>query len=237
MKLSVKLAGFIAALLLSGQTMATTWASYFPTNTPVKARVMTLASSPEENEIARKLHAGLAKNQQWFATYMKELQPGQEMPYHENFGISKNEYLKYIRLIAHQKMTQTGTVDIIFQQEKDGTIKIKTKQKSPINGLIINQSSVITPFGKTTQYSPTHNANTRSATGQWKGIEWSLDEFDERLLEKHGFDKMVGKDIKLAVGTLEKSGEGILSYTVKDLNIPKGKKIQISYVIYYPLVK
>ncbi|MFJ1268024.1 hypothetical protein ACD661_05605 [Legionella lytica] len=235
MKLSNKMLIIAGFLLLSSNIMADSWNSYFPPNKQIKAKVMELAASAETNKIVQKLQKGIAEHQEWFQSYIKDRKPGEILPYHSNMGITENEYKIFQDNINHMGIKQTGTVDVSFQQEKDGSFKIKTEQKSPINGLIIGQKTVITPFGNATKYSIINNSNKDAPTGPWKGVQWSFTDFDEQQMETKSFSEMKGKDVKLAVGKLSNTGEGILYYNVNDIDMPKNKKVQITYVIFYPL--
>lgn len=225
---------FICFFSLSSQVIANSWNAYIPLNKQLKVKVMQLGSSTEIKQITQKMQNGIMKHPQWFQSYIKDLKPGQMMPYHANLGLTKNEYKKFLAETTHPGLKQIGTLDILFQQENNGDIKIKTEQKSPLNGLIINQTSVDTPFGKATKYTAINNLDKNSPTGPWQGVQWNLSDFDEKLIKKNIFEAK-GKEIKFAIGRLANTGEGILYYDVKDFDIPAGKRIQISYIIFYPL--
>ncbi|MDR3501674.1 MAG: hypothetical protein P4L79_03735 [Legionella sp.] len=235
MKLSNKMLIIGGFLLLSSNIMADSWSSYFPPNKQIKAKVMELAASAEVNKSVQKLQKGVAEHQEWFKSYIKDRKPGEILPYHKNMGITENEYKIFLDNLNHVGIKQIGTVDVSFQQEKDGSFKIKTEQKSPIDGLIIGQQAVTTPFGKATKYSIINNSDKNAPTGPWKGVQWSLIDFDEQQMKTKSFREMKGKDVKLAVGKLSNTGEGILYYNVNDIDMPKDKKVQISYIIFYPL--
>lgn len=232
MRFSLRLATLICALF-THQLMADTWTSYFPANRTIKAKVMELAASKDSLLIAQRAQQGVSAHKEWFQEYIKQWQ-GKPLPYHVNFGISKEEYETLLDQ-KDTKLRENGTLDLEFKAEKNGDIVINTKPDSPINGLIIKQDSVTTPLGIATQLTSINNQDKNSLTGPWSGMQWSFSDFDDKKMEKTNLNEIKGKQVKLAVGKLTTTGEGILYYDVKDIDKPKNKQTIFSYIIYYPL--
>lgn len=58
-----------------------------------KADLMdSLIATPQIAKIVGKLQIAVQKNYTWFIDYMKDVSPGEPLPYHEKMGISKAEY-------------------------------------------------------------------------------------------------------------------------------------------------
>lgn len=233
MRLFLRLASCIG-LLYSNQLMAYEWKAYFPTNTIIKAKVMALSTSKELTLISQKIQQGIANHQQWFKQYVNKLKAGEIMPYHPNLGISKAEYQQLISA-KELSLKEVDAITLEFKPEKNGNIIIKTKSGSPLNGIIVQEDSVTTPYGQTNQCTPIYNSDKKSLTGPWTGIQWRLSDFDEQRMKNKNPNEIKGKELKFAVGTLQTSGEGILYYDVKDIDMPKNKKLIFSYIVYYPL--
>lgn len=233
MTLSLRLVTFIA-VIFANQLMAAEWTTYFPTNKIIKAKVMAIGSSKEIAIITQKLQQGIASHPQWFQKYVSELRSGEAMPYHTNLGVTKAEYEQFLKL-KDVTLHEIGTVQVEFKSVQNGDIVIKTIPVSPIDGLLVSKNSVTTPHGITTRFTSIHNTNTKSPTGAWNGIQWSLNNLDDQDIKKTNLTEIKGKKVQLAVGKLEKTGEGILYYDLKDIDMSKNKKIMLSYIIYYPL--
>lgn len=225
MKLLQKWVSFIGLILLSSAVMADEWNAYFPTNKVLKAKVMQIGASKEAGIIAEKIKKGVTEHQEWFKEYVKTLKPGEAMPYHANLGVTEAEYKTFLDSVKQMNMTQIGTVDLEFISKTNGSVQVKTTPESSINGLVVEKSAVTTPYGSANKYTTINNTQANSPTGPWTGVQWSLTEIDQKLMK--------GKSVKLAVGKLEKTGEGILYYDVKDID--PNKKVQFSYIVYYPL--
>jgi hypothetical protein len=223
----------ILSFLLSTQLRAEGWTDYFPTDKIVTAKRMSMVSSKEIALITQKLQQAIRKNPQWFMEYQSKLKPGEKMPYHVNMGITQAEYETFLKPNA-VSLKEDGTFKLEFKwQKKNESIIIKTQPSSPIDGIIIKSNEVITPFGALTQVKQIHNTNKNSLTGAWSGIKWFLDSINEQPIKD--LNKIKGKSIQFALGKLEKTGEGILYYDVKDLDAEKNSKIVFSYLSYYPL--
>lgn len=230
MKLYQRFASLIALLFLSNTLAADTWNSYFPTNKPIKAKIMELASAKELQQIAEKMRDGIKTHQEWFMTYVKNfktIKPGEKLPYHPNFGITETEYNILFSGVKSLKMLQTGSTEVRFIKDKNETIKIQTNPKSPIDGIKITANAVDTPYGQLRKISQINNINKDTPTGSWQGIQWSLSELK--------LQELSGKEVKLAAGKLKNTGEGILYYDVKNINKSENKSVQFSYIVYYPL--
>jgi hypothetical protein len=221
-------------LIWSNLSIADNLNNYIPKNRILHAKVMALVSSKEVEPIAAKLKVELSKHTQWLTQYLKNRQPGQPLPYHPNFGITKAEYNTLLQAANQIQLMNTGNIDVEFQQREPGVITVKTTNPSPINGLRIEGKTVTTPYGKTTVFADINNTDKDSATGAWKGVQWRLTDFDEAAIGTQSLDKIKGKEVKFAVGKLSKTGEGILYYSVKDIDLSQHKNINLSYIIYFP---
>ena len=224
----------LLCISFSSLLMAADWATYFPTNKVITAKIMELSSSKEIAAINEKLEQAVSKNQEWFKQYIGQTEAGKPLPYHANFGISEAEYAQFLNF-KDAKLQEVGTLKLQFQLDKNQNIVIKTEPASAINGLIIGKNSVTTPLGVTNKFTPIDNRNEKSLTGAWTGVQWSLNDFDEDSMKQKSLNQIQGKEVKMAVGKLDKTGEGILYYDVKDIDMPKNKNNVFSYIIYYPL--
>lgn len=223
----------ITSILLSTQLKAEVWTDYIPTDKVLTAKLMILDTSNDRALIGQKMQAAISKNPEWFKEYISQIKPGVSMPYHENLGITHAEY----EMILNPKaitLKEKATYKLEFKwKEKDKSIIIKTEPTSPIDGIIITKDEVTTPFGALTEIKPINNTNKNAPTGPWSGIRWSYNNFKEPSAKD--FNEAKGKAIQFALGKLENTGEAILYYDVKDINLKQQKKVVFSYISYYPL--
>lgn len=84
-----------------------------------------------------------------------------------------------------------------------------------------------------TEFTNINNTNKEAPAGPWQGVQWKLTDFNEQSITNQ--DELKGKEVKLAVGKFSNTGEGILYYDVKEIDMSKNKNIQFSYIIFYPL--
>ncbi|WP_298625111.1 hypothetical protein [uncultured Legionella sp.] len=229
MPLFLNLVTFLC-LTCSNLLIAAEWTAYFPTNKVITAKVMEMQASREIALISEKIKKGIAEHQEWFKRYVSELEAGKPMPYHVNLGVTQAEY-DYFLNFKDVKLNEVSTITLEFKPGKDNDIHIKTTPKSPVDGIIVSKNSVTTPWGITTKVTTINNTNKKSLTGAWTGIQWSLSD----LAPQKQLNEIKGKEAKLAVGKLELSGEGILYYDVKNIDMPKNEKTVFSYILYYPL--
>lgn len=225
----------IMSILFTSTSLADNWQSYFPINAPIKGRVMELITSSEAIELTKKMQQSIANHQEWFKTYIQARQPGQPLPYHSNLGITKQEYQKYLSIAQNIGLHQIGTIELKFEQRKDGAIEIHAPKTSPINGIVINNEAALTPFGKAMTITVINNQDNNAPTGPWQGLQWKLLEFNEKEANQKNLDSLKGKEVKFAAGKLMRSDDGIIYYSVRDIDPKKSKNLQITYIVLYTL--
>ena len=95
------------------------------------------------------------KNPDWFREYSTDAKPGVPLPYHENLGLTQDEYTKYIELWDQRKMQPVpkGEVAIRLEQAKEGE-------------WVIRVSGLGTPFSLLRYYEKTDEV--RSTNGMMK---------------------------------------------------------------------
>lgn len=71
---------------------------YLPKSGVIHGDVMAIGTSPEMESLAQKIQAAAATNPGWFAQYAAQHQGSGVLPYHENLGVSKEEYQRFLLL-------------------------------------------------------------------------------------------------------------------------------------------
>ena len=152
---------------VSNKVFAQTGLDYMPLDKPIKTKVMVLQTNPELIPIAKKLSRAVARHRKWFTAFVAKLQPGQIMPYHPNLGISKQEYDKFVKEGRRMQLKKVDSLTMKFQTIEPGKYVIKTNKPTPVDGLIITQHDVTTPYGIASKISIIDNQDSESPLGAW----------------------------------------------------------------------
>ena len=218
---------FVASLLiLPLSAIATDLERYFPSSGVIKGDVMILAASPESEAISRKMQIAVAANPEWLLYYVEQAGPGL-LPYHENFGITEEEYEVIINL-AEGGMTlqRVGSVEITIEQQEAGGI---TFHVDP-NNFLLHRLSISadkqyaeSSFGLMERGEDIKQLNASSPTGRWSGLKWEQ--------EKLSQDEVLREE--LHIGERHDYGDGILYYKATYLSDEHTETYQ--FVILYPL--
>lgn len=233
--LCIKISFLLLVLIFSDPGHAEKdWNQYIPVmGQIIHADIMEIQSSGELEKLAEKLQEGLKKNPEWALEYMKSAPKGHPLPYHENLGLTKQEYTKMMKLSQTEgslSLKKSETLDITFEALKDGRIKIVTNKDSALNNVILSEKEAETSFGNLTDVSDINNQNPNAITGPWKGIKWSKNTFDEQT--------MSGETIQFCIGKLtESKNKGIIYYDGKILKGSGTLPMQFTHILFFPLAK
>jgi hypothetical protein len=145
---------------------------------PREVDVEILGMDPPE-EFSRLQSAfteSIEKNQRWFLEYAKANAAGGPLPYHENFGITKAEYERFLKLMIELKLVPIAKGRLRFSRKSDDQILIEgVDGLHEFNETVIDfkQEHVATRWGTVPLDRPTH-AGEGSALGRWDGFSGDL---------------------------------------------------------------
>lgn len=182
--------------------------------------------APRQIELSEKLQASIAKNYEWFVDYMKSVPEGQQMPYHINFGLTKDEYAELQRFMENIELVSTGNEKISIEH-KDDIISFKSVNKLVLlNSLKINLKNKVVLFNNLKiPFSDTLNitSDKNALKNKWRGYCWILEEPKKfGANELKNLQNLKGRQYKLTVGRLEKNGKTYMS--LKGREIENGEK-------------
>lgn len=207
------------------------WKSYIPvTEKAVQADIMEIQSFEELNALAAKLQNAMKQNPKWAEEYIRCSPKGKPLPYHENLGLTQQEYKRLLTLTQKEgglTLTKSGTIDIVFQPLKDGSIKISTKEGFPLNNIIISDKGVEIDSGHLTTITMINNLDEKAITGPWKGVKWGKDTVDMTTL--------VGEKIQFCLGKTVHKNQGIIYYDGKILKGSTTPPTQFTHILFFPL--
>lgn len=185
-----------------------------------------LAPPPPSDEyklLIDKMMGALGRNQEWFLQYQKEnYKPGQGLPYHENFGITAQEYEK-LKSMQQAKLQKAYDGEMLI--EKTGSV-ITISSPGPTsdyNGIRINLDSNIVyidnnrvPYQDFSEIKDTNNV-----IGAWKGYKWKLENVNEQY---QSLSDLSGSIYSLTIGQTTGSKKSFM--ILKKQVVAKGQSIE-----------
>lgn len=197
-------------------------------NGEVSADIMDgVFQAPRQMELIRKFQSSIKKNHEWFVDYMKTMPEGQQMPYHVNLGLTKEEYDELQGFMDNIEAVSTGVENISIKLTDD-IIHFKSQNKlSVLDSLTIDLKRNIVSLGQFKMpFADTINVTSEKngLKSKWTGYSWVMEEpknFDFNQLKDLSSLKM--KQYKLTIGRLAKNGKTYMS--LKGREIEGGAKI------------
>lgn len=193
-----------------------------------KSNLMEINYSEEMIKIMSEFQESMKNNSEWFNEYIKENSEKTPLPYHENFGITKKEYLKVLNSEKYMTLRKTNTIDISLEQVDEGKYSlVLDNDEVGMNKfqIDINANTVHTEFGKLDFAKKVEASEDQKLTGKWYGYTWKLEESNidlENLDISNINEETKIKMISLSIGQKIETDEQIIYY--KLTIIENGKK-------------
>jgi hypothetical protein len=219
---------FLSALLLALPLVvsAQSFEQHLPKSGIIKGSVMVVGGSPELEALSKRLQAALAANPEWLKGYIEKA-GSKELPYHKNFGLTEEEYKRFLDLSkTGMSLQRAASVEITLKRSSDGTLTFVTVPgEFPLNGVTIsaNGGIAVTPYGRLNRGSDINQRDAKAPTGRWSGARWA----HENTTDPAPWSA------QLSIGTREDFKDGIIYYNATRLGGATPGKL--SFVILYPL--
>ena len=155
--------------------------AYFTKDKPVMGEVGVVVPPAEINKYIAKVQASAKLNPEWHKQYAIKSKPGLPLPWHENLGLTKDEYDEYIKLWDQRQFKMRQKVFIRLEESKPGEWVIRVSGVGmPITLLRYYPETdhFKSPNGVLKRLEDV-DADKRSILGAWKGQEWSFVEKSE----------------------------------------------------------
>ena len=169
--------------------------------------------------IVEKMKLAIKDNEDWFLKVMKELEPGQPIPYHKNLGISEEEYAAFMQFSQSVKMDKIGAIALKVIR-RDSTLYFEPKDFGDyLKYLVIHlKDHTVMVDSLRSLYKGQITMDAKKTTlvaGPWNGYSWALEEYrkDGQLIadpDKVDPTKIDIKSIKLVIGKLDHSDQCFL---------------------------
>ncbi len=188
-----------------------------------EVEVFTIGTTSEMNDIIMRFQRAIQSNQDWWLSYtrehLNEKSGGKPLPYHENMGITKDEY-KLMQSQDNLVLMNVGKERLVAHKTDDGKVIIQgSGQLEKMKDITINLNTMelITPFGKAsnpTQYNPQPE---QKLTGPCGGYSWRESSITEQTWKDASPNELVEnfKDIRFYICKIEGKRKGLINYKVK----------------------
>lgn len=196
---------------------------------PVKASIGIVVPPPEIEKYIAKVEASAKKNKEWFVEYTKASKPGAPLPFHENLGLTKEEYDDYLALWAKRDFKSAEEVVLVLRETFGKTWSITaTGEAGIISTLRYDPEKAVfrSPNGEMKRLEDIKTEAT-SILGAWSGHEW-------RLEEETGLGKIKEN---FALGRYDDKEYGLLVYRVQEISAEGSRLLDKSLVLRFPLGK
>lgn len=196
---------------------------------PVKASIGVVMPPPEIEKYIAKVEASARKNKEWFAEYTKASKPGAPLPFHENLGLTKEEYDDYLALWAKREFKSTEEVMLVLRETLGKTWTITaTGEAGIISTLRYDPEKDVyrSPNGEMKRLEDI-KAEATSILGAWSGHEW-------RFEEETGLGKIKEN---FAIGRYDDKEFGLVVYRVQEISSEGSRLLDKSLVLRFALGK
>lgn len=178
----------------------------------VEVQVMdSVVRSAREQELSFRMQQATEKNSAWYNDYLLQYKQLRVPPYHENFGLTENEYNELVQLKLNMILVPS-LKQIIKVNKIQGMISFNTDGRIPyLDNLRINtvDNNIIADHSVLSFSDTVFVANENHALkSMWKGYTWR---FDEPLAEDTVSETSTIKHYSIAIGQLYKTGNTLIS--------------------------
>ncbi|MEP2774745.1 MAG: hypothetical protein ABJQ29_05930 [Luteolibacter sp.] len=195
----------------------------------VRASIGFVVPPPEIEKFIGKVETAAKKNPQWFREFTEAAEPGTPLPYHENLGLTKEEYDEYLALWAKRDFKSSAEVVLLLRKSFGDTWTVTaTGDASVISTLRYDpkDDSFRSPNGLLKRLEDI-NAEPLSILGDWSGKEW-------RFEEETGLGKTKEN---IAIGKYDDKPFGLIVYRVQELSSEGSRLMDKSLCLRFALGK
>ena len=173
-------------------------------------------------DILLRVQKVVAEKKEWSEEYFsKNYKAGEGLPYHENFGVTKEEYQKIkdldktpltIVIKSTSTINKKRTTDILsFSADEEKAQLFELLAIDFKNELIIFNNDTIPYHGEI-------NAPSTTPVGEWHGYSWKKEISNLVDNEDLKMDKLVSKIIEVNIGRVKQNNKILFRLKYKDVN-------------------
>ena len=229
----MKSAAFLSLLALTSALQAAevpkVFAGLFEKDIPVRGQIGVVMPPPEIDKYVAKVESAARKNTAWFREYSAQAKPGAPLPFHENLGLTREEYDEYLKLWNKREFKPMEEVMLLLRQrgEKSWTLTA-TGGASSLSTLRYDAGgdTFSSPNGELKRIEDI-KADAASILGEWTGFEWKFEE-----------ENSLGKTKEnVALGRFAGDKFGLVVYRAQELSSEGTRLLDKSLVVRFALGK
>ena len=228
-------AGLVAAALAAGTSALAeapaVLADYLKPDAAVAGEVVAVVPPKELQKYMDQVQEAAKANPDWYIEYDKQKKPGVPLPYHENLGLTKEEYADYLALWDQRefKPVRDGKVSLRLESPDENEWRITA------NGIAFPIALLRYDPAKDVMRSPNGVMNRltdidtteKSLLGAWTGHEWKFEEKTSISSLKENF----------AIGVRKDRDFGIIIYRIREVSSAGTLLLDKRLVIRFPVPK
>lgn len=183
-------------------------AAYLAKDKTVSGEVGAIMPPEEINKYIAKVQAAAKTNPEWYAEFSKEAKPGIPLPWHDNLGLSKEDYEDYLKLWDQRQFKAMQQVVIRLEEPKPGEWMIRVSGVGMTISLLRynpETGNFKSPNGELKRIEDI-DAEERSILGAWSGKEWRYVSNSEFISTKEN----------LALGSYKDGKQCLLIYRLQE---------------------
>ncbi len=201
----------------------------FEEEIPVKASIGMVAPPKDIDKFIAKVEIAARKNPEWFKEYSVTAKPGVPLPFHENLGLTKEEYDDYIALWGKREFKSKEEVLLVLRKTLGDTWTLTATGSAGVISTLRYDSTKDTfrsPSGVMERLEDI-KTDEKHILGAWSGKEWRFQEKSLLGLTKQNF----------AVGKFDKGEFGIVIYRALEVSTEGNRLLDENIVLRFPLGK
>ena len=176
-------------------------------------------------EIVMRFQQSTIEKKVWFEEYYsRNFKKGEGLPYHENFGITKEEYQKIKDLDKTPPAIAVKSTALLKASRSSNVFSFKTSENNIkyLETLKIDfRNEVLIFLHDTVPFESEINTPATTPFGEWHGYSWKKEISTQEENDVLRFDSLVFKIIEIDFGKIKKNNKTILRMKYKDVD--KGK--------------
>lgn len=217
---------FLSSFMLSAE-VPEVFKGLFEEEVPVRGSIGVVMPPPEIEKYLAKVETAARKNPEWFKEYSAASKPGVPLPYHENLGLTKEEYDEYLALWNKREFKGREDVMLVLRKTLGDTWSLTASGEAGIISTLRYDPETDTyrsPNGVLKRLDDI-DAGPDTILGAWTGKEWRFEETTGLGQTKENF----------AIGKFKDTGFGLVVYRAQEISTDGSRLLDKSLVVRFAL--
>ncbi len=145
-----------------------------------EASILEMRMPDDATAIMAKFSQAVSAKPEWIQAYVasQRLKPGEPLPYHENMGVTEQEYARLIEAKAETKLRPVSDCNLMVKSNADGSLSVSgTKGAAVLNGLTIDSETMTIRYKDLSSDGCKVVIPKKSALVSINGLDWNTEKF------------------------------------------------------------